>query len=152
MKKLLCCAAFFMALAVASPTWATDTALINGINMPVVAPGNFVGPVAAYFPAGGLFSPTNPGYISTGNPATIYSAQQTVTASAVALAAQALVNGIIITAATTNTGTTYVGSATVTAGNGYALIPGQSVSYGVSNTNAVYIIGTASDKVYVTGN
>jgi len=90
------------------------------------------------------------GYIS--NPTTIYSAQQTVTASATALTSQALSNGIVITAKSTNTGTTYVGPSSVTTSNGYALLPGQSISYGVTNANAVWIVGTASDVVFVTGN
>jgi len=90
------------------------------------------------------------GYLT--NPSTIYSAQQSVTTSATALTAQALSNGIVITAKSTNTGTTYVGPSTLTTANGYALLPGKSISYGVTNANAVWIIGTGGDTVYVTGN
>jgi hypothetical protein len=95
---------------------------------------------------------------STGsNPATIYADQQVVTASAVALTAQALVNGLVITAKSTNAGNVFVGGATVTttddgSGNGYRLLPGQSINYGVTNASAIYIIGTLNDVVYVAGN
>lgn len=86
------------------------------------------------------------------NPATVYAAQQTVTASAVALVAQPLVNGIVIKAKGTNVGTTYVGASGVTAGTGYPLAAGEAISFGVTNASAVYIIGTASDVVCVAGN
>ena len=82
----------------------------------------------------------------------IYSGQQTVTISAVALPSQALVNGIVITAPSGNTGTVYVGPAGVTTGNGYKLAPGSSISYAVTNVSAIYIIGTAADTVSFTGN
>lgn len=86
------------------------------------------------------------------NPTTVYSAQQTVTASAVALAAQALVNGIVVKAKSTNAGTVYVGPSGVTTGTGYPLLAGEAISFGVTNASAVFIIGTASDVVYVAGN
>ena len=86
-------------------------------------------------------------------PATIYSGQQTSTLAAVALPAQALVNGIVITARLTNTGTSYIGPAGVTTSNGYPLAAGQSISYAVTNLNAVYIIGTnTTDVIAFTGN
>lgn len=91
------------------------------------------------------------------NPATIYSDQQVVTASAVALTTQTFVNGFVLKAKSTNSGNVFVGSAGVTttddgSGNGYRLLPGESISYGVSTTAGVFIIGTANDVVYVTGN
>ena len=87
------------------------------------------------------------------NPATAYSGQQTLTLSAAALPSQALVNGIVLTAKTSNTGTVYVGPAGVTTATGYPLIGGQSISYGVTNLNALYVIGTnTSDVVTFTGN
>lgn len=86
------------------------------------------------------------------NPATVYAAQQTVTASAVALVAQSLVNGIVIKAKSTNVGTTYVGASGVTVGTGYPLAAGEAISFGVTNASAIYIIGTASDVVCVAGN
>jgi len=89
--------------------------------------------------------------------ASVYSDQQVVTASAVALTAQALANGLCIRAKSTNVGNVFVGGSTVTAtddgsGNGFAVAPGASISLPVSNASAVYIIGTAGDIVYVTGN
>lgn len=89
--------------------------------------------------------------------ATLYADQQVVTASAVALTARAMVNGLSLRAKSTNVGAVFVGAAGVTAtddgtGNGFALLPGASVSLPVSNASAVFIIGTANDIVYVIGN
>jgi len=91
---------------------------------------------------------------STVNPATIYSAQQTVTTSAIALVSQALSNGLVITADLTNSAAIYVGPSGVTTSTGYKLQPGASISYGVTNANAIYIVSAASttDKIAVTGN
>lgn len=92
------------------------------------------------------------------NPAALYTDQQAVTASAVALTAQVLVNGLVLKAKSTNAGKVFVGgSNTVTttddgSGAGWALAAGESVSIPVTNTSAVFIIGTASDVVYVLGN
>jgi len=87
----------------------------------------------------------------------IYADQQVVTASAAALSAQALINGLVIRAKSTNVGSVFVGGSTVTAtddgsGNGFAVPPGATLSLPVSNASAAYIIGTAGDIVYVTGN
>ena len=79
--------------------------------------------------------------------------QQTLTTSAAALTANAYTVGIVITSLSTNTGTVYVGASGVTTSTGYPLVAGQSISYSVSNSNLVYIIGTnGTDKVAVTGN
>lgn len=87
------------------------------------------------------------------NPATVYTAQQTATSSAVALAARALVNGIVVTNLSTSTNTAYVGATGVTAATGYPLVPGQSISFGVTNASAVFIIApTGSPVVAVAGN
>lgn len=98
-------------------------------------------------------------YINSGGggASTIYSDQQVVTASAVALTTQAGVNGFNIKAKSTNSGPVFIGSAGVTTtddgtGNGYKLLAGESISYSVSTTAGIFIIGTASDVVYVTGN
>ena len=86
-------------------------------------------------------------------PAAIYSGQQLSTLAAAALPARALVNGIVITAQLANTGTSYIGPAGVTASNGYPLVAGQSISYAVTNLNAVYVIGTnTTDVIAFTGN
>lgn len=87
----------------------------------------------------------------------VYADQQVVTASAVALTAQALANGLTLRAKATNTGSVFVGPAGVNAtdtgsGNGFALLPGAAISLSVSNASSVFIIGTASDVVYVIGN
>jgi hypothetical protein len=89
--------------------------------------------------------------------ATLYADQQVVTASAVALTAQALVNGLTLRAKASNVGPVFVGGSGVTptddgTGNGFVLPAGASVSLPVSNASAVYIIGTANDIVYVAGN
>ena len=81
-----------------------------------------------------------------------FSFQQTLTISAVALTSNAASQGVLIKSLSSNTGTVYVGPSTVTTSNGYPLAPGESISYPVSNSNLVYIIGTnTSDVVAVTG-
>lgn len=99
------------------------------------------------------------GSVSTpgGVAAALYADQQVVTASAVALTAQALINGLAIRAKASNVGSVFVGGASVTAtddgtGNGFALPPNATLSLPVGNASAVFIIGTAGDVVYVTGN
>lgn len=99
------------------------------------------------------------GSVSTpgGVAASLYADQQVVTASAVALTAQALINGLAIRAKASNVGSVFVGGANVTAtddgtGNGFALPPNATLSLPVGNASAVFIIGTAGDVVYVTGN
>lgn len=126
----------------------------GGISQPCVmttatAPDASTVPVCApvYYAGGG--SAANP----NANPATVYSGKQTCTTGAVALPSQALVNGIVIQSTTTNTGTAYTGPAGVTTATGYSLVPGQAISYGVSNLSAVYLIcSNATDTVTFTGN
>lgn len=88
------------------------------------------------------------------NPATITARRQPVTASAVQLASQALANGLVLKAGSANTGTVYVGGSDLTAANGYPLAPGEAISFGVTNANAVYVMVSvlASDTVAWTGN
>lgn len=93
------------------------------------------------------------------NPATIYTAQQKTTAAAAALAAKALVNGVVLTARSTNAASVIVGfdntvtTATDGTGLGYPLTPGQSISFGVTNANAIFIIGSnTTDVLYIAGN
>jgi len=139
-------------ITIANTSFGATQATASSLNATVVGTGTFAVQAAQSGTWNvALNNSTNTiGYIS--NPTTIYSAQQIVSASATALNSQALSNGIVITARSTNTGTTYVGPSSVTTSNGYALLPGQSISYGVTNANAVWIVGTASDVVYVTGN
>lgn len=85
--------------------------------------------------------------------AALVSYQQTTTASAVQMASNALANGIVCQALTTNTGTDYIGPSGVTTGTGYPLVAGQAISYGVANSNQLYLIGSnTSDVVACTGN
>lgn len=91
------------------------------------------------------------------NPDTVYADQQVVSATATALTAQVLANGVIVKAKTTNAGSVFVGGAGVTTtndgtGSGYALAPGEALNIPVTNASAVFIVGTAADIVYVIGN
>jgi hypothetical protein len=96
---------------------------------------------------------TNAVAITAINPSTIYSGQQATTTSAAALPSQALVNGVIIKAKTTNTAVVYVGPSGVTTSTGYPLAAGEAISYGVTNLSTIYIIGAnTSDGVSFTGN
>jgi drug/metabolite transporter (DMT)-like permease len=78
--------------------------------------------------------------------AQIYNNQQAVTASAAALASQAL-RTICVKAMHANTTTVYIGNASVTTGNGMELIADQSWCGNITNANLVYIIGTAGANV-----
>jgi hypothetical protein len=69
---------------------------------------------------------------------------------------QALTNGIIITAASGNSGPISVGSSGVNhtqdgTGNGYLLAASASISFAVTDTNDVYINGSAGDYVSWAG-
>ena len=91
-----------------------------------------------------------------GGAAAPYADQQVVTASAVALTTRALSNGVVIKAKPTNAGPVFVGASGVTAtndgsGNGFALAAGEAISLSVNTTAGIFIIGTASDIVYVIG-
>ncbi len=92
----------------------------------------------------------------SGGSTTPYADQQVVTATATALTTQAVNNGVVIKAKSTNVGKVFVGASGVTAtddgtGNGFALQAGEAVSVPVSTTAGIYIIGTANDVVYVIG-
>lgn len=92
----------------------------------------------------------------TGGASVPYADQQIVTATAAALATQALSNGFVIKAKSTNAGKVFVGGSGVTAtddgtGNGFSLNAGEAISLPVNTTAGIYIIGTANDVVYVIG-
>lgn len=79
-----------------------------------------------------------------------------VTGTAVQLASNALVNGVILSASTSNSASITVGGSGVTnatdgTGNGFILAPGASVGIAVSNTNELYVNGTAADVVSFVG-
>jgi hypothetical protein len=88
------------------------------------------------------------------NPATIYSSQLTVAITATQGASQTYQNGVVLTADGGNLLPIYIGGDnTVSATTGYPLVAGQSISYGVSNLNAIWYIGlNATDILHVTGN
>ena len=86
------------------------------------------------------------------NPATIFSGQQTATATATALPSHAASNGFVVTSVVGNTATIYVGQTGITASTGYPLAPGQSIAYGVTNLNAIYILGASGGTIAFTGN
>lgn len=80
-----------------------------------------------------------------------------VTGTAVQFPSNALVNGVIITAHGANAASVVLGGATITntltgSGNGAELIAGSSVFTAVSNTNVLYLNGTAGDWVSFIGN
>jgi hypothetical protein len=94
------------------------------------------------------------------NPAAILSGQVKIaaTGTAIQLPSNALVNGVTIRAKATNNaagGTAGPAGDTNTVdgtGNGYILAPGDGISYGVSNSNAVFVNGTTGDIFSWTGN
>ena len=91
--------------------------------------------------------------IQTRNPQTIFSLQQTATASAAPLPFQSMFNGVVCTALSSNTGKIYIGPSGVTSATGYPLAAGQSISYAVSNLSAVYILdAVTTDVIACTGN
>jgi hypothetical protein len=81
-----------------------------------------------------------------------------VTGTAVQLASNALVNGLVVKAKSTNNSTCgTVGGASITnaytgSGNGYGLCPGEASSFAVGNSNLLYVNGTAGDIFTFEGN
>jgi hypothetical protein len=82
----------------------------------------------------------------------------TVTASAVQMASHAMVFGPVCTAGISNASVVCLGGSGVnttigTGGTGYCLSAGQSISYGINNTNLLYAIGNNTTDTYsCTGN
>ncbi len=78
------------------------------------------------------------------------------TGTAVQLPSNAILNGVLIYAKSTNTSFIILGGSSVTnivdgTGNGHLLDPGATTSAAVSNTDALYINGTAGDIVSFIG-
>src|ERR1035437_1018444 len=78
--------------------------------------------------------------------ASVIVGQKKLTASAVQLGSNALTNGVIFSALSTNVGNIFIGGSGVTTtadgtGNGYILEPGTSISFAATNTNLYYVIG-----------
>jgi hypothetical protein len=97
------------------------------------------------------------GTVSPPTPATVVAGQYKITASAHIIGTGALVNGVAIKAKSSNSGAVWVGGPGVTVtddgtGNGYRLLPGEPLSFAVSNLNGIYAVGTANDVIYFEGN
>lgn len=78
------------------------------------------------------------------------------TGTAVQLSSNPLVNGVVVSANTSNTASIIVGLSGVTnitngSGNGYVLAPGASIGIAVANTNSLWINGTSGDVVSFVG-
>lgn len=83
--------------------------------------------------------------------AQIYTNQQTVTATATALASQVL-KTICIKALHANTAVLYIGNSGVTTANGMELAADQSWCAAVVNANQIYIIGTTGSVSWIGTN
>jgi len=82
---------------------------------------------------------------------TLIGFQQAVTASAVALSANAS-HSFCVTALPSNTINIYVGPAGVTTSTGTPLAPGQAACFGLNNTNLVFVIaGSTGASVAISG-
>jgi hypothetical protein len=55
--------------------------------------------------------------------------------------------GVMVRARHTNNGPVYLGPATLRAGGGYKLMPGEEVLVPVSDPSKVYVVGTPGDGV-----
>ena len=95
-------------------------------------------PVAVDPATGRLLTSTTGGGSS---PTTIFNGKTTVTTAGtrVTLASSQAVQSITVKALAANTGTIYVGNATVSSSNGFQLAAGDSVSFDLSNLNTVNI-------------
>jgi hypothetical protein len=79
-----------------------------------------------------------------------------VTGTAVRLGASTLLNGVVVTAKSTNVAPIVVGTSSVTnvtdgTGPGYILEAGSSASWAITNSNELYINGTAGDIISWAG-
>jgi len=75
-------------------------------------------------------------------PAAVYNGVKAVTTATTReslAASQAILSGVTIKALSANTGTVYVGGATVAAANGFPLLAGESVFLEVANLATVYL-------------
>lgn len=82
--------------------------------------------------------------------------QLRMTGSALNLASGALLNGVIVTAKSTNAQPVEIGVAGVTTtvdgtGNGYILEAGSSISFAVTDVSSLYAIGTSGDVISWAG-
>lgn len=77
-------------------------------------------------------------------PTSVVAGQQAVTASAAALASNALTRGFCVQALSTNSISVYLGPSGVTTSTGLELPAGASFCPAVSNSNEIYVIATAT--------
>lgn len=95
----------------------------------------------------------------SGNPALLgfnISGQAKMNAAVVQLPSNKLLNGVILTAKSTNSAPLVLGMSGVLntvdgTGNGYILEAGASVSFAVTNTNTIYVIGASNDVLSFAG-
>jgi hypothetical protein len=106
----------------------------------------------------GLGSTSNPLLVATPLSAPV-SGQKVIaaTGTAVSIGSNALVNGVVIKAAATNSSIIFVGGPNVNTtndgtGNGYPLEAGEAISYAVSALGLVYINGVLGDFICFAGN
>ncbi len=93
-------------------------------------------------------------------PAALIAGQYKITALAGSITggtATPLINGVEISALSTNTGNVFLGGSTVTTtadgtGNGWILEPGNSKFIAIADLSKVYAIGTANDVISWGGN
>jgi len=86
-------------------------------------------------------------------PAAILSGQQSVTASAVALATHTLAKGICVNALSTNSISVFVGPSGVTTSTGFELTAKAGYCVAVANSNALFVIAsTTGASVTWSGN
>lgn len=86
---------------------------------------------------------TTPWLVTQGGSSTFLSAQQAVTASAVALATNS-VKGVCVKALLGNTINVYIGPTGITISTGDELGPGDGRCYNLSNTNLIFVIASTT--------
>lgn len=73
--------------------------------------------------------------------------QITAALTAQQLPNQVLMSGLTILAPTTNTGTIYVGTSTVSSTNGFPLVAGAMLALSITNPNQIWMIGTNTSDI-----
>lgn len=74
------------------------------------------------------------------------------------LPSAALVNGLILLAKSTNSGKVFVGTSSSVnttddgTGSGYAIPPGDAMSFAINNCNVIWVAGTINDVLYGSAN
>jgi hypothetical protein len=89
------------------------------------------------------FEGTSPWIVSAAGNGTVYSGQQSVTATASALASNSAKN-VCVKALAENAINVYVGPSGVTSSTGMELAPDESICMPVSNTNLIYVVASST--------